>query len=223
MKLSTPSLLACALLAGAAAGGLTASLLNDSPIEVDAAAPSRGVPSEVGDQLKALGRDNRALRSRVDMLAAKLAGSDRSPVEGYLTRADLEELLESLQRPDASPLKPAGVEFKDTVADALADVRREEAAARAIQRGEKAIAQLDGRTAKMTDWLGLDPGQSERMREILEAQLARDIELAQQWESGVDPELLGQTKQSNADAFRGDMQGLLTADQWETYSSRGKE
>ena len=82
---------------------------------------------------------------------------------------------------------------------------------------EKQAGMLEDRLARLSSDLGLDNIQVNQLRTAFNESLDQNQELMRLWQEGADPQLLGETKQSNALAHRAALESILTPEQLETY------
>ena len=220
-----------------------------SPSAEARADPARGEASALLDlevvraRLASLEREKSELIARLDALEQREPRTMRAPVTSVAPGAhggpDVEELrrdidaltdrLESLTaKLDArlgapasagDPIQaPAG--FKNQVASAMEEIRREELEEQLLAKQEAQRAEIDDRVEQLGEWLQLTPYQSSGMRDAVVAQYDRDAELMRLWQAGASDEDLGERKRENRDVHRAEVEALLSADQFEAYWDR---
>ena len=220
-----------------------------SPSAEARADPARGEASALLDlevvraRLASLEREKSELIARLDALEQREPRTMRAPVTSVAPGAhggpDVEELrrdidaltdrLESLTaKLDArlgapasagDPIQaPAG--FKNQVASAMEEIRREELEEQLLAKQEAQRAEIDDRVEQLGEWLQLTPYQSTGMRDAVVAQYDRNAELLRLWQAGASDEDLGERKRENRDVHRAEVEALLSADQFEAYWDR---
>ena len=102
-------------------------------------------------------------------------------------------------------------------ADALSDIRREEAISKVREYQEARTARLDEDLGKMEDWLELTPYQVEEMRGVLLAQYEREDEQRRMWEDGEGDEILEERKASDGALFWEECERILAPEQYATF------
>ena len=202
-----------------------------------APAVSAGDDMGVHARLDALAEENRALRDRLISLEMQRGAGHRAPsTDGAVSREEFEafrqEVLDALDRnpratrtalaaPDpGTPPSPAELQdFRDHVAGALKDIRRQEAIAKYASI-ERRTEDLDTRMPRIEEWLGLTREQSNKLRSVLLAQLEREEDLIRRWEAGEEDEVLGAMKQGDREVHRAELADVLTSEQLATYLAR---
>ncbi len=112
---------------------------------------------------------------------------------------------------------PAPAKLKTHVAEALANVRKEETAEKWRGSTEKQLANLEQSLGKMQSRLNLNSFQVNEMRKAMTDRHARTQELIRQWEVGVADEVLGQSKQDDHQRYQADLTRILTPEQLQTH------
>ena len=138
------------------------------------------------------------------------------------TKEDLEALRGQIGQPGPAWQPVAGQpapEFKFAVANALTAIEKD----KVQQYHEKRAARLDQRVARLSERLNLNPYQIAEMTTVLSGRDQREQDLIAMWQRGVDDEVLGQTKRSNAEQFETEIQRVLTPEQLETFREIGSE
>ncbi len=224
----TVSIIALLLSAAAIATLLARRPGPDTSGEAPVLAGELAAEGELRERLEELAAENRALRDRLAMLELRAAPEARTPVtEGFATREELEALREELfdalagGSPLGSAIPDGSSELEERVAGALTAIRKQEAVDKARARQEDRSASLEDTMPKIEQWLELSPHQSNEMRSALLAQYDRETDLIRRWEAGEDPELLGEQKRSDREAFQSELALFLSADQLETFLNRG--
>ena len=211
MTSNTPLLFAGAILC-AATGALAAHLLG--PREPSTPAYASGAPAlePSADPLVDLGAEETATReldrrlgalelaqhasSRADLGSAEddTVGADRiAELEQRL--AALEERLAAGGAARALPLA-VNEEMKLQVAEALEEVRMDEAVEKITDRQEREAEALEQRLDKYQAALGLSEGQVSDLRGMFEERQRRERELVQLWRDGADDETMTTEKES---------------------------
>ena len=185
------------------------------------------------EELLALREEVRRLRDRLALLESDVPEAPARTDLGAdaITREDLEALREEIlallgdAKPGVAAMSPTSQEFKEQLQSTLGEIRREQTAEKIRAGQEKRLAQLDERMAKMESQLGLSRDQSNRMRTALLARYEREDDLLIRWQSGEDPEILGEVKAEDAALHQAEVELILTPTQLETYrqsAGRGK-
>jgi hypothetical protein len=218
--------LACVLSALAATGFL----LFGSPAP-QAQEQTLSLPSDEGltARIDAVVEENRRLRDRISMLEARPMETQRAPItEDFVTRAELEALRQELlaQAADSGAQSADPLRWKAQVAEALTQVRKDEAVQSTRNFQEKRLARLDDDLLIVQAKLQLEPSQTSALRPVLQAAYDREAEVRRLWESGVDPQMLADRKAGDLEMFRTDIGRVLTPTQldtyWATFSRAGK-
>ena len=225
------ALLASAVVLGTASAGLTTLLLQspsepESPREESVTAARPGAPADteaiarIERRVEELTLENSTLVARLAALELRPVAETRDPARGYVSMEEFEELRNELRkstaRTNAAPTEP--IAFKEQVAGALTEIRKNEAVEKVETYYEERSARLDEDVAKISDWLELSPYQEDEMRTALAAQYAREAEVARLWKTGeVEDEVLGEMKRADGEAFQADLARNLSPDQLETF------
>ena len=236
MKTAPIAVLVAAVLLGSASAGVTTYLLlvPGSASSREVAAPVLGTPgagsdAELLERIEALAEENRALRRRVETLELRPALVPRAPVEGFVSEEAFEAFRKEFRASLAGRNGPSSEpeELKGQVADALIEIRREEAVSAVRDYQEKRAARLEEDLTRLSDWLALEAYQVDEMRALLLAQYEREEEQRRLWEAGIDRESLAETKRSDGERFRSDLERTLTPEQlepfWTKISGGGKD
>lgn len=176
------------------------------------------------DELDALRDELRRLGTRLDRLDDLVTSREPLSAAGSADE-QLEELREEVRalRERTAAALPADAgprDLREQVASALSEIRHEERVDSVRSKLDARAEQLDDAMPKFEEWLGLDPGQSASMRDVLLAQYAREEELVRRWEAGEDAAALGEQKDADRALHDAEMSAILTADQLETYRAR---
>jgi hypothetical protein len=233
MRSSSVVAVVVAAVLGAASGGVTATLLvRSGPPDAEsggAAAPPRAdAGAEALALVRELGEENRDLRDRVAMLELRQQPAQRDPAGDFVLEQDFLAFSDEVRAWMAGtagsgedrPQVPIAPELKSQVAAALQDIRKEEQVAKVRKNLDREAADIDQRVAKVSEWLELDTYQEDQVRVILADKARRDRELVQMWEDGVDDEVLGEAKRTNARELLASFQRILTPGQYETFEAR---
>ncbi len=231
-------LLACAVLLGSlSAGAVTYLMLDDgSSRSREASSPSvQPDLARAGDELLALRarvdalvQQSLDLQMRLAMLEDRPAPATRTPIEGFLSKAEFDAFAKDVRASLAVRAIAAAEpqELKEQVAGALIDLRKEEAVKQVRDYQEKRTARLDKDVEEITERLALSSYQAQEMRTLLADQYEREDEVRRLWEDGADDELLGARKETSREEFQSDLERALTPEQvtrfWEMVSQRGK-
>jgi hypothetical protein len=182
---------------------------------------------DLTSEIEALQADNRALIDRIKVLELRPASTVRESADKELVtleefRLFQEEVEKALRaRSGAAEVNdPVSPEFKETIADTLAQIKQEEAVENVRAYQEKRLGRLEGTMVKLDGWLQLAPNQSSEMRRALMDQYDREAEVLRRWESGEGNELIGELKSTNRQALRDDLSGFLSEEQLTRYMSR---
>lgn len=194
--------------------------------ELAAPAPDRSTELE----LEALREETRALRDRLSLLETVVPEEERTPLTtSVVTREEFEALREELlaamkatKGPGPAGVSPSSPEFKEQLATTLSEIQRDKTVAKIRAGQEKRLARLDETMPKLESSLGLTRDQSDRMRSALLARYEREDDLLIRWESGEDPEVLGEIKLADRETHRVELEGILSADQLQTYQQMGR-
>jgi hypothetical protein len=238
MNRLAPYSLAVSLIALAASAVALLSVLASPPAPApeslarDATVSDAALPARLQDllaRMEELGEENRDLRDRLARLEVRPDSKPPAPdAEGLASQEELEALrdqLVELQMNSDALMTATGIpgepetlreRFKASVADTLAEIRKEEAIRKVRAGHEERLAALDETMPRIEEWLDLTPYQSGEMRSALLAQHDRDTQLIEMWEQGVDETLLGEQKARNRDRFHNDLALFLSAEQLET-------
>ena len=171
---------------------------------------------------------NSDLQQRLDELEQRSAGSERTPLGNFASQSEFEELRDEVRALQASSgVAPEEPEiFKEQIAGALSEIRREETIEKLKQYQEKRVARLDQDLEKMRTWLELEEYQVNEVRDSLVDQYAREDEQRQLWEAGESDEILAERKRADGQLFWDEMRIVLTPEQYDTFwasvSSRSK-
>ncbi|MEM1449613.1 MAG: hypothetical protein AAF957_21280 [Planctomycetota bacterium] len=213
--------LALAALAGGTAGGVVVSLVQRPAGPAGDASP---IIERDGADLAAIARD---LQRTVEALDARIAALELAPAEAprvaaapadAVTQADLDALREELSQQGGQVATAlSSPQAKEQLAQAVRDVQFQQTVEKYERSQEKERSSIDERVEKMTDFLDLDQGQADRVREELLEKSNRDMEVLRQWAEGVDGSVLGDTKRQNEQDHRAAMEGILRPDQLERF------
>ena len=213
------SILALALSAGAVVAMLAnpgASDPEESAVAPVVAGPDAELLAEV-----------EALRERVAELEMSPVPTpvERAPApDGFVTKEDFaafrEEVLAAL---DGSSLVssiqvPA---FKDTLADTLEEINRDNAVAKADASYQKRVDGIDDRMTKLDASLGLDRRQSHALRSELLAKYEREAEIVRRYHQGEPDEVIGEVKMTDHRMHQEALASILTPEQLERYRTLG--
>ncbi|MEM6672883.1 MAG: hypothetical protein AAF726_08555 [Planctomycetota bacterium] len=211
-------------LGGGVVGALAVTLVGPKPSAPAAPAATTVAPTSV----KAPPAVDAALAKRFDDLEARLelvearAFAPGRQAGDAVTRADLDALRDELMA-GASDTLPAAIrdrELDESIEAVVIDLQKRQAVERFEQGLEKERGTVDDRVAKYGDWLNLDAGQRDRMREILVDRGERDAEIVRLWAQGTDDETLGQMKVDNEVQIQSQIESILGPDQLDRYRSR---
>ena len=135
-----------------------------------------------------------------------------------MTQADLDALHEELSQQGGQVATAlSSPQAKEQLAQAVRDVQFQQTVEKYERSQEKERSSIDERVEKMTDFLDLDQGQADRVREELLEKSNRDMEVLRQWAEGVEGSVLGDTKRQNEQDHRAAMEGILRPDQLERF------
>jgi hypothetical protein len=182
---------------------------------------SSGADSELGHSLDDLRMGDVALATRIDELEARLAlVATRAPaslggeLDGRLSASEVspERLASMLGDGTNSP------EFVATVGRALEEIRAQEEAEREAARQEMMRQRIEDRVARLQESLGLSNVQTRDMRTVLLDQESKRDELFASMRDGQgDPMSMRESMRTLRDETSTALQGILTADQYQTY------
>jgi hypothetical protein len=240
MRSSSVVAVVVAAVLGAASGGVTASLLvgsraSDTESGAAAAIPRADAGVEALALVDELREENRDLSDRVAMLELRQQPAQRDPAGDFVLEQDFLAFSDEVRAwmagtagsSEGRPQVPIAPELKSQVATVLQDIRKEEQVAKVRKNLDREAADIDQRVAKVSEWLELDTYQEDQVRVILADKQRRDRELVQMWEDGVDDEVMGEAKRTNAEELLASFQRILTPGQYETFAARfgraGKE
>jgi len=168
-----------------------------------------------------LQKENQELRMELEMLGAAPA---REPVAGFVPLAEFEafrdEVLAALPKRGAAAEVVAGSApdvFEDRVANALIEIRQKEQFDAVRDYHEKRNARFDEDVENLANWLEMNADQVSEMRRALLLQYDREAEQARRWEAGEDPQVLGELKRTDGEAFDRDLRTFLSDEQAETF------
>ena len=192
--------------------------------DADTNHPSPAVPEvDLLAHLEALAEGNQELRDRLSALELIPAAPARTPAAGYVTdeefQAFREEVLAALDAlAPGGAAKPAKLD--EQVADALGEIRRQEAYAQAYANHEKSTSSVDGRVQGWSRWLGLDDVQQGQLNDLINERDEREREYLHAWKEGADEAALEEMRSSmHRDHFQSVRQ-ILTPDQAATMSQK---
>jgi len=206
------------------AGGFEHSAVSPEVIVATPVDESSALLAKIDD----LQMENSLLQGRLEQLEQRATGSERTPVGPFALQAALDELakeVRSLQR-TAAPGASVPDEFKEQIAGALTEIRREEKFEAVRKYQEQRAERIETDLEKLAGWLELDDYQVDEVRDALLVQYEREDEQRRLWEAGESDEVLAERKQQDGELFWADMQVFLTPEQFETFrtsiASRGK-
>lgn len=230
MKTVPLSLLIAAVLLASATAGVTTWVLADAgePNARGPAAEDAVANAALLARVDELAAENRELHQRLEGLELRppaappsepVALDAREPLGGYVSLDAFEEFQTEVRaklskQPQVATESP---EFKEQVASALVDVRKEENFEKVRKQQEARSARLDEDVEKVREWLDLEPYQADEMRQALLDQYEREDEVRRLWEEGEEGEVLGELKAAAGAAFRTDAEAILTPTQFETF------
>ncbi|MEZ5989054.1 MAG: hypothetical protein R3F30_08015 [Planctomycetota bacterium] len=168
--------------------------------------------ADLGPELDLLRQDLAELRLRIERLEGR---TQRLPIS-----VPPGDTVGGPRTAAPGAASPEVTELRAQVAEALEDIRKQEAVQKVQADLSRRSAQIDERLAGMTKWLGLDGVQAARLRAILVTKDEQDRQLVKQWEDGVDPQVLGETKRTNHETWLISIEQLLTPDQLETFRTK---
>ncbi len=219
--------LIAATLIGGASGAVTMYVLASpeagSSRNAKSAAPIEGLGKRSGalDELRkavaALETENLKLQTRLDLLDVPRE-TVRAPVQGFVTKSEFDDFQREMRdllgtRAASAPVE----ELEGQVTSALIEIRKQEQFDKVREYHEKRSARLDQDLEKMGEWLALNASQVEDMRSALLVQYGREAEISRRWEEGEDPEVLGEAKRADGEAFDRDLREFLTEEQATTF------
>jgi len=219
-------LIAVLVLGGLMVSGLAYMLGTADAVPVRAGAEVAPQPPSVDLQalqeaVSRLQKENEELRMELEMLSA---ASRREPVAGFVPLAEFEafrdEVLAALPKNGAveevveSSTPDA---FEEKVASALIEIRQKEQFDAVRDYHEKRNARLEEDVENLANWLEMNADQVSEMRRALLVQYDREAEQARLWEAGEDPEVLGELKRTDGEAFDRDLRTFLSDGQVETF------
>ena len=219
-------LIAVLVLGGLMVSGLAYMLGTADAVPVRAGAEVAPQPPSVDLQalqeaVSRLQKENEELRMELEMLGA---ASRREPVAGFVPLAEFEafrdEVLAALPKNGAveevveSSTPDA---FEEKVASALIEIRQKEQFDAVRDYHEKRNARLEEDVENLANWLEMNADQVSEMRRALLVQYDREAEQARLWEAGENPEVLGELKRTDGEAFDRDLRTFLSDGQVETF------
>ena len=219
-------LIAVLVLGGLMVSGLAYMLGTADAVPVRAGAEVAPQPPSVDLQalqeaVSRLQKENEELRMELEMLGA---ASRCEPVAGFVPLAEFEafrdEVLAALPKNGAveevveSSTPDA---FEEKVASALIEIRQKEQFDAVRDYHEKRNARLEEDVENLANWLEMNADQVSEMRRALLVQYDREAEQARLWEAGENPEVLGELKRTDGEAFDRDLRTFLSDGQVETF------
>jgi hypothetical protein len=199
---------------GSASAAITSSLLSEERVEVVAeAAPSIDLVA----QLDALRAENAKLSERLSDLELIPPPTERvSAVDTTEFEDEVRAWMAQMEKGD----KASPVALQSKVENALTSIRQQEATQKQQLKDERRDEWISTRIEKIAPDLGLNQFQTEEMQRTWIARSEMDAELGRLWEAGeINSEQAGEIKAANHEQHQANLQGFLSAQQYETYST----
>mgnify|MGYP001356559128 CR=1 FL=1 len=216
-----------AALVGAASALLVHSFVADERSAPDSAHPASAHGSPASASLQAasagsaeLARQLRTLEVEHSELVARLEALERRPepeARVALAPARSAEATRSTDG-DAAALAPEVVQ--ESVVQALETIRAEERAEAARAREERELERMEERLARVSEQLGLAPGQTNDLRALMQRQRTEREALEAQREAGADRETYRAAVEEHRKRELAALTAILTPEQFETYQKR---
>ena len=199
---------------GSASAAVTSSLLSEEKVEVVAEA---GPSVDLLAQLDALRAENAKLSERISDLELIPPPTERvSAVDTSEFEEEVRAWMEQVEKGD----KASPVVLQSKVADALSTIRQQEAFQKQQVKEQHRDEWVSARIEKIAPELGLTQFQTEEMQRTWIARSEMDAELGRLWEAGeIDSQQAGEIKAANHEQHQANLQGFLSAQQYETYST----
>ena len=211
----SPLLLVIVLVLGSVGAAATITLLSPEPVvEVVSEA---GPDEDLLAQLDALRAENAALGERISDLELRPVPSERvSASDTSEFEDEVRAWMEQMEKGDeASP-----VALQSKVENALTSIREQEALQKQQIKNQRREEWGWSVIEKFAPDLGLTQIQTEEMGRTWIAKSAMDDELGRLWEAGEIPrEEIGQIKEANEVQHQANLQGFLSAQQYEDYTA----
>ena len=196
---------------GSASAAVTSSLLSEDKVEVVAEA---GPSIDLVAQLDALRAENTKLSERISDLELRPMPTER--ISAINTSEFEDEVRAWMEKGDtASP-----VALQSKIENALTSIREQEALQKQQIKNQRREEWGWSVIEKFAPDLGLTQFQTEEMGRTWIAKAAMDDELGRLWEAGEIPrEEIGQIKEANEVQHQANLQGFLSAQQYEDYTA----
>ena len=199
---------------GSASAAVTSSLLSEDKVEVVAEA---GPSVDLLAQLDALRAENAKLNERISDLELRPMPTERvSAVDTTEFEDEVRAWMAQMEKGDtASP-----VALQSKVENALTSIREQEALQKQQLKNQRREEWGWSVIEKFAPDLGLTQFQTEEMGRTWIAKAAMDDELGRLWEAGeIDREAAGVIKAANEEQHQANLQGFLSAQQYEDYTA----
>lgn len=204
------SLLLVVLLGGASAA-VTSFLISPSPpaqpAPIQTALP---LDSQILEEVLTLRQELGKLSSRIDVLEV-------APAERIVVKAQPVDEFETEVRAFMAQQQAANEPGLPIVKEALATIREQEQTEKEALARQRRDEWLASAVEDITPKLNLNASQAEDMYDLLTAKADQDAELGRRWKSGEDREAIGETKLLNEEQHQIELQGVLSASQYEDY------
>lgn len=204
------SLLLVVLLGGASAA-VTSFLISPSPpaqpAPIQTALP---LDSQILEEVLTLRQELGKLSSRIDVLEV-------APAERIVVKAQPADEFETEVRAFMAQQQTANEPGLPIVKEALATIREQEQTEKEALAQQRRDEWLASAVEDITPKLNLNASQAEDMYDLLTAKADQDAELGRRWKSGEDREAVGETKLLNEEQHQIELQGVLSASQYEDY------
>ena len=207
-----PLLLVIAL--GSASAAVTSSFLSEDKVEVVAEA---GPSIDLVAQLDALRAENTKLSERISDLELRPLPTERiSAIDTSEFEDEIRAWMEQMEEGD----KASPVALQSKIENALSTIREQEAFQKQEVKNQRREEWGYSVIEKFAPDLGLTQFQTEEMGRTWIAKAAMDDELGRLWEAGEVPrEEIGQIKASNEERHQANLQGFLSTQQYEDYTT----
>ena len=202
------------ILLGSASAAITSALLSEDKIEV---VPEAAPSVDLIAQLDALRAENAKLSERISDLELRPVPSERvSVVEDTEFEEEVRAFMDRMDKTEAA--SPVALQSK--VEDALTSIRQQEAFQKQQVKDQHRDEWISTRIEKIAPELGLTQFQTEEMQRTWIARSEMDAELGRLWQAGeIDSQQAGEIKAANNERHQANLQGFLSTQQYETYST----